>query len=335
MKICQARNNKKDNIFSKISKKFHTIEKSRKKTSNFLHFLNIYRSIGEISVSSMTSYNNTKHLSISVQGIILLCTVLFVSIFLTACGNQATTQDAQKQAKESNDRQFTKKGVPYFADVWVAIGLNAGYKGKKDSDVSVNLAGQVIPIQQALEEKSLKNRKIIASNINEIATYRDILKIDIKEKLDSAPDRQAALKAQLELLNKHYSLAQDNLKGLDLSRKEITATLSEITTRVNNARSKVDNSFAKLDPSDVDEYVGEYISAKEDERYAQTYLVLTDRLRERYAKLQSYNSLLIQTLANNREALIAGVSVVMPAQWSDFMDDLGLIKTEAQKKTGQ
>lgn len=256
-------------------------------------------------------------------------------MFLASCGNTTNTQDTDKQAKESNDRQFTKKGVPYFADVWVAIGLNAGYKGKKDSDVSVNLAGQIIPIQQALEEKSLKNRKIIASNINEIVTYRDILKIDIKEKLDSAPDRQAALKAQIELLNKHYTLAQDNIKGLDLSRKEITATLSEITIRVNNARSKVDSSFAKLDPSDVDEYVAEYISAKEDERYAQTYLVLTDRLRERYAKLQSYNSLLIQTLANNREALIAGVSVVMPAQGNDFMDDLGLIKTETQKKAGQ
>lgn len=109
----------------------------------------------------------------------------------------------------------------------------------------------------------------------------------------------------MELLNKHYNLAQDNLKGLDISRKEITTALGEITTRVNSARTQVDNSFAKLDPSDVDEYVGEYISAKEDERYAQTYLVLTDRLRERYAKLQSYNSLLIQTIANNREALIA------------------------------
>ena len=283
----------------------------------------------------MNSHSNTKHLPIWSKSIAILLFILFGSSFLTSCGSTPSTQDAQKQAKESNDRQFTKKGVPYFADVWVAIGLNAWYKWKKENDVSVNLAGQVIPIQQALEEKSLKNRKIIASNINEIATYRDILKIDIKEKLDSAPDRQAALKAQLELLNKHYSLAQDNLKGLDISRTEITTALNEITTRVNNARSKVDNSFAKLDPSDVDEYVGEYISAKEDERYAQTYLVLTDRLRERYAKLQSYNSLLIQTLANNREALIAGVSVVMPAQGSDFMDDLGLIKTEVQKKTWQ
>lgn len=266
---------------------------------------------------------------------ILLATILLWSILLTGCGKTTSPQDSEKQATESNDRQFTKKGVPYFADVWVAIGLNAWYKSKKDNDVVVNLAGQVIPIQQALEEKDLKHRKIIASNINEIAAYRDILKIDIKEKLDSSPDRQATLKAHMELLNKHYNLAQDNLKGLDISRKEITTALGEITTRVNSARTQVDNSFAKLDPSDVDEYVGEYISAKEDERYTQTYLVLTDRLRERYAKLQSYNSLLIQTIANNREALIAWVSVVMPAQGNDFMDDLWLIKTEAQKKTGQ
>ena len=283
----------------------------------------------------MNSYNNTKHHPRLWKNIAFILLLLLGSSLLTSCWNTTSLQDTEKQAKESNDRQFTKKGVPYFADVGVAIGLNAWYKWKKENDVSVNLAGQVIPIQQALEEKSLKNRKIIASNINEIATYRDILKIDIKEKLDSSPDRQAALKAQLELLNKHYLLAQDNLKGLDISRTEITAALNEITTRVNNARSKVDNAFTKLDPSDIDEYVGEYISAKEDERYAQTYLVLTDRLRERYAKLQSYNSLLIQTLANNREALIAGVSVVMPTQGSDFMDDLGLIKTEAQKKTWQ
>lgn len=72
----------------------------------------------------------------------------------------------------------------------------------------------------------------------------------------------------------------------------------------------------------MDEATALYLDAKENEVFAQTYLVLTDRLRDRYIRLQAYNQSLIKTLSLNQQALISGISVILPDGSNALMDDL-------------
>lgn len=237
----------------------------------------------------------------------------------------------------ANDTQFERKELNYFSDVGVALSLNVGYMDKKvDQTKQSELSSKVIPILEALEQDNTRpQREILASNINEIAAYRDVLKINIREKLDASTDRWSTLKAHLSLLARHYERASEQLKTLDQSRKEITEALSSAQQNTNTYRSRVDKNFATLDPSEVDEATALYLDAKENEVFAQTYLVLTDRLRDRYIRLQTYNQALIKTLSLNQQALVSGVSVVFPDGSSALLDDLGLIKSEAQYNSGK
>lgn len=91
----------------------------------------------------------------------------------------------------ANDAQFERKELNYFSDVGVALSLNVGYMDKKvDQTKQAELSSKVIPILEALERDNTRpQREILASNINEIAAYRDVLKINIREKLDASTDR--------------------------------------------------------------------------------------------------------------------------------------------------
>lgn len=51
-----------------------------------------------------------------------------------------------------------------------------------------------------------------------------------------------------------------------------------------------------------------------------------------YQTMNTYNKTLLDTLINNREALIKNVTVVLPDSGSNLMKPLNLIKTEAEWK---
>ena len=74
------------------------------------------------------------------------------------------------------------------------------------------------------------------------------------------------------------------------------------------------------------------MKAKNQENRARVYLTYLERFQKGYGILQGQNRKVLDTLINNREALIKRSIVVIPDSGSDLLKQLGLITTEALYK---
>lgn len=63
----------------------------------------------------------------------------------------------------------------------------------------------------------------------------------------------------------------------------------------------------------VDAAIDAYTKAKDSESHSRIYLVYLERFIAMYSKMQDKNRKILDTLSNNREALIKRSTVVIPA----------------------
>lgn len=72
------------------------------------------------------------------------------------------------------------------------------------------------------------------------------------------------------------------------------------------------------------------MNAKNTDTRARVYLIYLENFRTSYTALQIRSLRLIDTLSNNRDALIKRSIVTIPASGTDIIRTLKLIQTEAE-----
>lgn len=91
-------------------------------------------------------------------------------------------------------------------------------------------------------------------------------------------------------------------------------------------------AYKNLDYDKTEELLTSYLSEKQKNTYARTYLVFLGKFISTYQTMNTYNKTLLDTLINNKEALIKNVTVVLPDSGTNLMKQLNLVKTEAEWK---
>jgi hypothetical protein len=81
--------------------------------------------------------------------------------------------------------------------------------------------------------------------------------------------------------------------------------------------------------------IANYTRLKNEDMHAKIYLVYIERFREIYTKMQAKNRNLLDTLTNNKDALVKNTTVVVPTSGSEILKELGVIKTEEEIKKQQ
>jgi hypothetical protein len=76
--------------------------------------------------------------------------------------------------------------------------------------------------------------------------------------------------------------------------------------------------------------IDSYMAAKQWELYAKTYLTFINSFLKNLNTLQVENKKVLDTLVNNREALIKRTVVVLPDSGTDVLKKLNLIQTEEE-----
>jgi len=91
-------------------------------------------------------------------------------------------------------------------------------------------------------------------------------------------------------------------------------------------------AYKNLDYDTTEDLLTKYLAEKERNTYARTYLVFLSKFIATYNTMNTYNKTLLDTLINNREALIKNVTIVLPDSGTNLMKQLNLVKTEAEWK---
>lgn len=165
--------------------------------------------------------------------------------------------------------------------------------------------------------------------------YLNILKTDVNKLLDSSSDREAMLESFLDQLKYRYTSTNTYLSLLSDQTRELQGTVTTSDASIESIKTAMTAAYKNLDYDKTEELLTSYLAEKQKNTYARTYLVFLGKFVSTYQTMNAYNKIMLDTLINNKEALIKNVTVVLPDTGSTLMKQLNLIKTEAEWKTQQ
>jgi len=77
-------------------------------------------------------------------------------------------------------------------------------------------------------------------------------------------------------------------------------------------KTKINTDYQKRDAAASKENINNYLEQKNKYNYARTYVIYINQFLREYALLNDYNKKLLDTLINNKTAIIKEAYVVIP-----------------------
>ncbi|MDD5197834.1 MAG: hypothetical protein PHN60_03160 [Candidatus Gracilibacteria bacterium] len=262
-------------------------------------------------------------------GIILSFLINLIFTYVSSLGSGSSAYAS------GNDGKFRQANIPYLGNTGVAIAMNIGLHEKEKQNTPVNLYAEVMPIGEVLADTGLGRQKLISSNMVAASEYLNVLKTDVNKLLDSANDREAMLESFLDQLKYRYTSTNSYLSTLSAQVTELQGTVTASNGSIETTKTALTAAYKNLDYDRTEELLTAYLAEKQKNTYAATYLVFLGKFISTYQILNAYNKTLLDTLINNKEALIKNVTVIMPDSGTSLMKQLNLVKTEAEWKARQ
>ncbi|MDR3151021.1 MAG: hypothetical protein LBU14_05615 [Candidatus Peribacteria bacterium] len=108
--------------------------------------------------------------------------------------------------------------------------------------------------------------------------------------------------------------------------------MSTVNSQINDLKDKITADFLKNDAQASYENIENYIKIKEKYNYARTYLIYTNQFLQDYNTLNEYNKKLLDTLINNKTAIIKEAYIVIPDTGVELLRDFNLLYSENEYK---
>lgn len=267
-----------------------------------------------------------------VKKVLMIWILLSFFINLLVTYFASVWSDSTYAADGANDTKFKKVNAGYLWTVWVAVSLNVGTKLKSAQDTPVSLTTEVLPISYILANKTVSRNKIITSNMVSINEYLNVVRTDVNKLLDQSSDRWAMLESYLDQLRLRYNTTLEQISVLNQQVTQLNAAVASSDQNITKSKNDLTANYKVLDYDKIETSLDEYLQEKDKSIYAKTYLVFITKFIQSYTLLNDYNKILMDTLVNNKEALIKNVSIVMPDSSTKLMKRFNLIKTEADFK---
>lgn len=264
---------------------------------------------------------------------IFLLSAFFVIIFnLWDNLINAKTTNNENIIKNENNSNFKKISNSSLWKTWVAITTNIWIRFKQRKDAPATIYKEIFSISEIMIDKQVANKELISNNMSLIEEYRNVLKTDIKQLLDSSYDKPKLLNALIEQLEYRYVLWTESMKKLLEQRTIFEWSITSTNTKTESLKAKISNDFKKNDPEETLKNINNYLELKKEYYYASTYIVYVNKFLGEYDSLNKYNKLLLDTLINNKDAIVKNSFVVIPDSWNELLKKFNLIYTEAETK---
>jgi hypothetical protein len=88
--------------------------------------------------------------------------------------------------------------------------------------------------------------------------------------------------------------------------------MTSVNSEIELLKQKIENDFANNNSEGSLENIDKYLELKKEYYYSRTYIVYINHFLSEYNYLSNYNKVLLDTLINNKDALIKDSFVVIP-----------------------
>ena len=229
----------------------------------------------------------------------------------------------------SNFKKINNKSI---WKIWVAISTNIWIKFKKRNETPATIYRDIFSVSEIITDQNKANKEILWSNMESIEEYRNILKTNIKQLLDSNYDKPRFLNAFIDQLEFRYIVWSQNIKKLDEQKSVFLSKMSSVEDKISSLKTKIWSDFKNNDSEESLKNIDKYLELKKEFYYARTYIVYINHFLSEYNTLNNYNKKLLDTLINNKDALIKDAFVVIPDSWAELLRNFDLLYTEEEFK---
>lgn len=176
---------------------------------------------------------------------------------------------------------------------------------------------------------------MISTNMDIIQEYLNLIKTDIPSTLANANNKKNTLETYISQLELRYKNAALSGQALGLQREKLIVNLELIQNKVDALKEKMNGDFSVFDDSASIKNVENYLELKKEYQANYVDIIFINQFLKQYAFLNNYNKKLLDTLINNKEALVNQSFVVIPDSGDEFLRTFNLIYDEAEYKSLQ
>ncbi|USN58980.1 MAG: hypothetical protein H6767_02620 [Candidatus Peribacteria bacterium] len=257
-------------------------------------------------------------------------------VFVLAFGSRLLPDTSIAETKTENQttyKQRTDNGI--VAHVGVAITTNLGTRFKQTHTLPATIYKDVMAIEEIIADQQTASNEIIGKNMAIIGEYLNVLKTDVLQLLDASYDRPATLDAYIAQLEFRYKQGVESANTLVTQRASLEQTMTDVNTKIENLKLKIGEDFSSSKDMETLQNIDEYLRLKQEYNYARTYAIFINKFIAQYNFLNEYNKVLLDTLINNRVAIIKSSFVVIPDSGEELLRKLNLLYEENDFKSIQ
>lgn len=176
---------------------------------------------------------------------------------------------------------------------------------------------------------------MIAQNMLIIQEYLNLSRSDVKSMLDSSSNRRTTLESYLTQLEMRYKNSALSVQSLEKQKALLVTELDTISTKIENTKVSMEQNFSASLASNTLVDVDAYYALRADYTEAFTDIVFINQFIKQHNFLNNYNKVMLDTLINNKEAIINQSYVVIPDSGDQLLRPLELLFNEADFKAQQ
>jgi len=254
--------------------------------------------------------------------------VIFFNIWIAFFDSNTT----QTSIKTDNKYKYIKSDSIILSWAWVAISTNLWIRYKETKELPATIYKDVMSIWEIMLNKKNAEKNIITNNMLEIKAYLNIMKTNIKSLIQNSRDKSSTLKAFISQAEYRYKASIKSIKNLTTQRGVLELSMKSSSDKINNLKSKIDRDYSWFKTTETLANIAQYVKLKWEFNYSKIYIVFINQLINQYTYLNSYNKILLDTLINNKEAIIKDAYIVIPDSGTQLLKSLNLIYSEANFK---
>lgn len=162
------------------------------------------------------------------------------------------------------------------------------------------------------EQRKAIRKNMISENMILVREYYNLSANNIVELLKTSTDRRSTLESFMSQLSLRFNNANLSIASLETQKSELVGYLDELSAQIDATKEVMEENFSNnlVDPtlSNVDTYF------ELRDEYTQTFtdIVFINQFLAQYSFLNAYNTNTLDTLTNNKDAIINQTYVVIP-----------------------
>lgn len=235
-------------------------------------------------------------------------------------------------AAQENSDVYKNTQINSLWKTWVAITTNVWIKYKQRTEIPATIYSDVFSVNQLLQDNSAWSNELIASNMQITEEYQNVLKTDIKGLLANSKNKAEILDAIIEQLEFRYEKATKQIIALNEQKNIFNNEMIKAEANIETLKVKINTDFKNKDSAASKENIDNYLVEKNTYYHARTYIIYINKFLLDYSYLNDYNKKLLDTLINNKDALVKDTYVVIPDTWTALLKDFDLLYDEATFK---